>query len=58
MLQGGVQHEESTADLKRQLREREENIMRLEGDVAKWEQRYLEESTLRQAAIDVASIPK
>lgn len=32
--------------------------MQLEGEVAKWEQRYLEESELRQAAIDAASIPK
>lgn len=32
--------------------------MRLEGEVAKWEQRYLEESALRQAAIDAASLPK
>lgn len=49
---------ESSAELKRQLREREDKIMRLEGEVAKWEQRYLEESALRQAAIDAASIPK
>lgn len=49
---------EAPAELKRRLREREEQIMRLEGEAAKWEQRYLEESTLRQAAIDAASIPK
>uniref|UniRef100_A0A8D9EY02 Angiomotin n=1 Tax=Cacopsylla melanoneura TaxID=428564 RepID=A0A8D9EY02_9HEMI len=49
---------ENIGDLKRRLREKDEKIMRLEGEVAKWEQRYLEESELRQAAIDAASIPK
>ncbi|KAL1506524.1 hypothetical protein ABEB36_005871 [Hypothenemus hampei] len=49
---------ESTSELKRQLREKDENIMRLEGECAKWEQRFLEENALRQAAIDAASIPK
>lgn len=49
---------ESLPELKRLLREKDEKIMRLEGEVAKWEQRYLEESELRQAAIDAASIPK
>nr|CAH7761331.1 unnamed protein product [Callosobruchus chinensis] len=47
-----------TGELKRKLREKEERIMALEGECAKWEQRFLEESTLRQAAIDAASIPK
>lgn len=51
-------NEESAAELKRRLREKDEKIMRLEGDCSKWEQRYLEESALRQAAIDAASIPK
>ncbi|KAL7289828.1 hypothetical protein TKK_0016227 [Trichogramma kaykai] len=49
---------ENISELKRKLRERDEKIMSLEGDVAKWEQRYLEESALRQAAIDAASLPK
>ncbi|KAL1115610.1 hypothetical protein AAG570_005900 [Ranatra chinensis] len=49
---------DSLPELKRQLREKDEKIMRLEGEVAKWEQKYLEESQLRQAAIDAASIPK
>lgn len=49
---------ENISELKRRLREREEKIMRLEGECSKWEQRYLEESALRQAAIDAASIPK
>lgn len=56
--QDSSQQGETAPELKRRLREREEKIMRLEGEVAKWEQRYLEESTLRQAAIDAASIPK
>ncbi|PSN51424.1 hypothetical protein C0J52_05439 [Blattella germanica] len=56
--QNGTDASETAPELKRKLRERDEKIMRLEGDVAKWEQRYLEESTLRQAAIDAASIPK
>lgn len=56
----GVEFEpgESLPELKRRLREKDEKIMRLEGEVSKWEQRYLEESELRQAAIDAASIPK
>lgn len=49
---------DSGSDLKRKLREKEEAILRLEGEVSKWEQRYLEESALRQAAIDAASLPK
>lgn len=49
---------ESLSELKRRLRDREEKIIMLEGDCSKWEQRYLEESALRQAAIDAASIPK
>lgn len=49
---------ESAAELKRKLREREECIMRLESEVTKWEQRYVEESALMQAAIDAASLPK
>ncbi|XP_018576467.1 angiomotin-like protein 1 isoform X2 [Anoplophora glabripennis] len=49
---------ESASELKRRLREKDEKIMTLEGECSKWEQRFLEESTLRQAAIDAASIPK
>ncbi|KRT80802.1 hypothetical protein AMK59_5736 [Oryctes borbonicus] len=49
---------ESLSELKRRLRDREEKIITLEGECSKWEQRYLEESALRQAAIDAASIPK
>ena len=49
---------ESVSELKRRLRDREEKLIYLEGECSKWEQRYLEESALRQAAIDAASIPK
>lgn len=44
--------------LKKALREYEEKIIGLENEVAKWEQRYLEESTMRQIAVDAASVPK
>ncbi|CAG4991513.1 unnamed protein product [Parnassius apollo] len=46
------------AELRRQLRERDERLLALEGECAKWEQRYLEEAALRQAAVSAASIPK
>lgn len=32
--------------------------MVLEGEVTKWEQRYLQESAMRQLAIDAVSLPK
>ncbi|XP_015127500.1 angiomotin-like protein 1 isoform X2 [Diachasma alloeum] len=54
----GIASGETISELRRRMRERDEKIMSLEGDVAKWEQRYLEESALRQAAIDAASLPK
>ena len=33
-------------------------VIRLESERTQWEQRYLEESAMRQVAIDAASIPK
>lgn len=45
-------------DLRREIREREEKIMILEGEVTKWEQRYLQEAAMRQLAIEAASLPK
>ena len=33
-------------------------IIRLESERTQWEQRYLEETAMRQVAIDAASIPK
>ncbi|OWR47548.1 putative angiomotin [Danaus plexippus plexippus] len=46
------------AELRRALRSRDERLLALEGECAKWEQRYLEEAALRQAAVSAASIPK
>ncbi|XP_062260488.1 angiomotin-like 2a [Platichthys flesus] len=37
------------------LREREEQILALETDMVRWEQKYLEESTMRQFAMEVAA---
>ncbi|XP_078266724.1 angiomotin-like 2a [Rhinoraja longicauda] len=37
------------------LREKEERILALEADMTKWEQKYLEESTMRQFAMDAAA---
>ena len=50
--------EGAEAELRRALRERDERLLALEGECAKWEQRYLEEAALRQAAVSAASIPK
>lgn len=41
--------------LAEQLREREEKILALEADMTKWEQKYLEECTMRQFAMDAAA---
>ncbi|XP_076056149.1 uncharacterized protein LOC143034093 isoform X2 [Oratosquilla oratoria] len=56
--QEGNATEQELANLRRVLREREEKIMVLEGEVTKWEQRYLQESAMRQLAIEAASMPK
>ncbi|XP_070764774.1 angiomotin-like 2a isoform X1 [Enoplosus armatus] len=45
----------SSTTLQQQLREREERILALEADITKWEQKYLEESTMRQFAMDAAA---
>ncbi|KAJ8277068.1 hypothetical protein GJAV_G00071120 [Gymnothorax javanicus] len=45
----------SPSPLHLQLREREERILALEADITKWEQKYLEESTMRQFAMDAAA---
>ncbi len=45
----------SSSTLEQQLREREERILALEADITKWEQKYLEESTMRQFAMDAAA---
>merc|ERR1719367_2585708 len=49
---------ESLEELRRKFAEAEEKIIRLESERTQWEQRYLEESAMRQVAIDAASIPK
>ncbi|KAK2895288.1 angiomotin-like protein 2b isoform X1 [Channa argus] len=41
--------------LHERLREREERILALEADMVRWEQKYLEESTMRQFAMEVAA---
>lgn len=57
--QGGSQStvgpEFSTAALMEHLREKEERILALEADMTKWEQKYLEESVMRQFALDAAA---
>uniref|UniRef100_A0A3Q2ZEK0 Angiomotin like 2a n=1 Tax=Hippocampus comes TaxID=109280 RepID=A0A3Q2ZEK0_HIPCM len=45
----------SSLSQQQQLREREERILALEADITKWEQKYLEESTMRQFAMDAAA---
>lgn len=57
-LSGGDSKNEEMEKLKRELRDREERLMAFQAEVSKWEQRYLEESAIRQIAIDAASMPK
>ncbi|XP_069378600.1 angiomotin-like 2a isoform X2 [Paralichthys olivaceus] len=45
----------SSSTSQQQLREKEERILALEADITKWEQKYLEESTMRQFAMDAAA---
>ncbi|XP_068001296.1 angiomotin-like protein 2 isoform X1 [Melanerpes formicivorus] len=45
----------SAHSLSEQLREKEEKILALEADMTKWEQKYLEECTMRQFAMDAAA---
>ncbi|XP_056271303.1 angiomotin-like 2a isoform X2 [Pseudoliparis swirei] len=47
--------EPSCSTLQQQLREKEERVLALEADITKWEQKYLEESTMRQFAMDAAA---
>ncbi|XP_042196817.1 angiomotin isoform X2 [Callorhinchus milii] len=57
--QGGPQmvtgSEPSAAGLREMLREKEERILALEADMTRWEQKYLEESVMRQFALDAAA---
>ncbi|XP_032081167.1 angiomotin-like protein 2 [Thamnophis elegans] len=52
---GGGSPELNAHILSEQLREREEKILALEADMTKWEQKYLEECTMRQFAMDAAA---
>ncbi|XP_077360324.1 angiomotin isoform X2 [Festucalex cinctus] len=59
--QGGSQNnvalasEYSVSALMEHLREKEERILALEADMTKWEQKYLEESVMRQFALEAAA---
>ncbi|KFO98742.1 Angiomotin-like 2, partial [Calypte anna] len=52
---GGGTLDLSAHTLSEQLREKEEKILALEADMTKWEQKYLEECTMRQFAMDAAA---
>ncbi|XP_075717312.1 angiomotin-like protein 2 [Rhinoderma darwinii] len=52
LLQSGGQSPELSVQV---LREKEERILALEADMTKWEQKYLEERTMRQFAMDAAA---
>lgn len=56
----GVNNErdDETEELKKVVRDYEEKIISLEAEVTKWEQKYLEESTLRSIEVSAASVPK
>ncbi|NXX89452.1 AMOL1 protein, partial [Centropus bengalensis] len=47
--------EHSTPALMELVREKEERILALEADMTKWEQKYLEESTIRHFAMNAAA---
>nr|XP_046266056.1 angiomotin isoform X2 [Scatophagus argus]XP_046266057.1 angiomotin isoform X2 [Scatophagus argus]XP_046266058.1 angiomotin isoform X2 [Scatophagus argus] len=52
---GTVPSEYNATALMEHLREKEERILALEADMTKWEQKYLEESVMRQFALDAAA---
>uniref|UniRef100_A0A4X1TUF2 Angiomotin-like protein 2 n=1 Tax=Sus scrofa TaxID=9823 RepID=A0A4X1TUF2_PIG len=51
----GGSPELSALRLSEQLREKEEQVLALEADMTKWEQKYLEERAMRQFAMDAAA---
>lgn len=53
-----MKNERDVDSMKRMIREYEEKIITLEAEVSKWEQKYLEESTLRSIEVSVASAPR
>jgi len=54
----GLNSDSNVEDMKKVIRDYEEKIISLEAEVTKWEQRYLEESTLRSIEVSAASVPK
>ncbi|XP_075426389.1 angiomotin-like protein 2 isoform X1 [Ascaphus truei] len=52
---GGLSPELTVPVLSEHLSEKEERILALEADMTKWEQKYLEERTMRQFAMDAAA---
>lgn len=52
---GTLPSEFNATALMEHLREKEERILALEADMTKWEQKYLEESVMRQFAMDAAA---
>lgn len=53
---GGTGAQELSAlRLSEQLREKEEQVLALEADMTKWEQKFLEERAMRQFAMDAAA---
>lgn len=52
---GTIPSEFNATALMEHLREKEERILALEADMTKWEQKYLEESVMRQFAMDAAA---
>ncbi|KAM4620798.1 angiomotin isoform 4-T5 [Polymixia lowei] len=52
---GSAPSEYNATALMEVLREKEERILALEADMTKWEQKYLEESVMRQFALDAAA---
>lgn len=45
----------SVSTLQELLQEKEERILSLEADKMRWEQKYLEEKTMREFAMDAAA---
>lgn len=51
----GGSPELSALRLSEQLREKEEQVLALEADMTKWEQKYVEESAIRHFAMNAAA---
>ncbi|XP_062873181.1 angiomotin-like protein 2b [Trichomycterus rosablanca] len=52
---GGIVPASSASLLQERLREREERILALEADMTRWQQKYLEEKTMMEFAMDAAA---